>query len=208
MMNKDVQIVLFFSKNTYYNATRLAAKINEKIEVLKEAMVLPQNGQKKDEPIILFNQNEDFQVTLNYEAMTLLYRSEKKEEGKKILLKLLEVILDEDLTFTRIGYISTNELAKKNVQLFKDSAFKIEEIKKSEDFQLSWYTPIMLSATKVNLWQKYLTDSMQTDKLIAIFDVNTPLEEEYLITIDFVDNFIEKTEELISKKIEGIGNNE
>lgn len=207
-MNKDVQIVLFFSKNTYYNATRLAAKINEKVEILKEAMILPQNSQKRDEPIILFNQNEDFQVTLNYEAMTLLYRKEKSKEGKKVLLDLLEVILDEDLTFTRIGYISTNEMPKKKVQLFKDDVFQVEEIKKSEDFQLSWYTPIMLNATKVNLWQKYLTDSMQTDKLIAIFDVNTPLEEEYLITIDFVDNYIEKVEELISKKLEGIGNDE
>lgn len=207
-MNKDVQIVLFFSKNTYYNATRLAAKINEKVEILKEAMVLPQNSQKRDEPIILFNQNEDFQVTLNYEAMTLLYRKEKSKEGKKVLLDLLEVILDEDLTFTRIGYISTNEMPKKKVQLFKDDVFQVEEIKKSEDFQLSWYTPIMLNATKVNLWQKYLTDSMQTDNLIAIFDVNTPLEEEYLITIDFVDNYIEKVEELISKKLEGIGNDE
>lgn len=207
-MNKDVQIVLFFNKNTYYNATRLAAKINEKVEILKEAMVLPQNSQKRDEPIILFNQNEDFQVTLNYEAMTLLYRKENSKEGKKVLLDLLEVILDEDLTFTRIGYISTNELPKKKVQLFKEEVFQVEEIKKSEDFQLSWYTPIMLNATKVNLWQKYLTDSMQTDKLIAIFDVNTPLEEEYLITMDFVDNYIEKVEELISKKIEGIGSDE
>lgn len=203
-MNKDVQIVLFFKNNTNYNATKLAATINEKIETLQEAMVLPQNATKKEEPIILFNQNKEYQLTLNYETMTFMYYQENAKKGKEILLQLLEIVEEEELEFIRIGYITSFELEHKKVKKAKELFFALEEVKEAEDFQLAWYSPVILKASKVNLWQKYLTDSMQTDKLIAIFDINTPVEEEYNITIDFVKDYLDGAEALVEKKIEGL----
>ena len=204
-MNKDVQVVLFFKKDTFYNANQIAALINNEIEDLGEAMVLPQNAQKKDEPIILF-QNPKFQLTLNYETMTLMYYQENSKEGKKILLDLLELFDKEDLSFIRIGYITTYELEHKWIKKFKEKFFAMEEVQSSEDFQLAWYSPILLKGTKINLWQKYLTDSMQTNKLIVIYDVNTPVDEEYNISTEFVHDYLNGTEDLLEKKISELKN--
>ena len=107
---------------------------------------------------------------------------------------------DEDLDFVRMGYISTFLSDEKTREKFKNNMFKDPEIMKN-DFQLSWYSKEHIDSVLVNVWEKHLTDFYNKVDFVSIFDINTPLDEEYNITSSFVDNFLKKCDKFVESRL-------
>ncbi len=200
-MENNIQIVMFFSKNVSYNPTKIAAKINELIPLLGQPLILPPAKEDNGQPLIIFNQNNTFQLTTNLGSVSFIFLSEHLKEYKKIVLQVLDIFDKEDIGFSRIGYVASNALSKKDIAKFKKRIFKDEELLEAEDFQLAWYKSIILDGTKVNCWERYFTDHDQSDKLVSIFDINTPLNEEYNVSEDFVDRYISNCNKFIEDKL-------
>ena len=201
-MKDNTQIVLFFSNNSTFNPTKIADKIIEEIPSLKQPMILPPNKEDIGAPVIIFNQNKEINITVSIVNIALIFYTDKLKDCKKIILKLLDIFDRDGVSFNRIGYISSNVLPKKEVKKLKNRIFKDEELINAEDFQVAWYKKVLLDGTKVNCWERYFTDVASNDNLMAVYDINTPVQEEYNINDEFVSLYIKNCQSFIDDKID------
>lgn len=197
-MKDEKQIVLFFNKGTVVDNTQLAAKLSSKFSILGNAIVLPFNQKDPGQPLIIFNQGP-ISLTVNIADISFIYNSDKHKEYFDIVVDIIEYFEDLDYSFERLGYISTFLHSKKEKEVFKEKVFKDEDMIGSE-FQLSWYTKELIDSVKVNVWEKEMTDLMNNVELVSIFDINTPMDEAYNITSDFVKDFLKQCDKYIENK--------
>ena len=71
------------------------------------------------------------------------------------------------------------------------------------DFNLAWYDLKLIDSVKVNFWERKLTDNVRDISLVSIFDINTPMDEEYNINTDFLRHFIKKCNNHIDDILDG-----
>ncbi len=197
-MKDEKQIVLFFNKGTVVDNTQLAAKLSSKFSILGNAIVLPFNQKDPGQPLIIFNQGP-ISLTVNIADISFIYNRDKHKEYFDIVVDIIEYFEDLDYSFERLGYISTFLHSKKEKEVFKEKVFKDEDMIGSE-FQLSWYTKELIDSVKVNVWEKEMTDLMNNVELVSIFDINTPMDEAYNITSDFVKDFLKQCDKYIENK--------
>lgn len=198
-MKNERQIVLFLKKNTSFNQTQIAAKLNEKFSELGNPVILPPNENDPNQPLIIFNQGL-LNLTINYNDVSFVFFEENKEKVEELIYEILTILEDYSFDFVRFGYISTYLGSKKEKEMFKEKVFKINNLI-NDDFQLSWYTKELIDSVSVNVWERHFTDFVNKVEIVSIFDINTPMEEEYNITSDFIQNFIKKCDKHISKKM-------
>ena len=197
-MKDEKQIVLFFEKNTTYNEVQLAAKLNEKFPELDSPITMPFNGQNVSSPLIVFTKGK-INLTLNYNDVSFIYNRENEEENDNLFLEIMEY-LEEDFSFSRLGYVTTYNHTEKERKNFKENVFKDQRMINSE-FQLSWYTESLIDSVKVNVWERHLTDMMNNVEFLSIFDINTPINEKYNINSEFVKDFLKKCDKFIKDRI-------
>jgi len=198
-MKNERQIVLFLKKNTNFNQTQIAAKLNEKFSELGNPIILPSNEKEPNQPLIIFNQGI-LNLTINYNDVSFVFFEENKENVEKLIYEIINILEDYSLDFVRFGYVSTYLGTKKEREIFKEKVFKIDNVI-NDDFQLSWYTKELIDSVSVNVWERHFTDFANNVELVSIFDINTPMEEEYNISSDFIENFIKKCDKYINKKM-------
>lgn len=198
-MKNQKQIVLFLKKNTHFNQTRLAAKLNEKFIQLGNPLILPPNEKDLNQPLIIFNQGM-ITLTINYNEISFIFSEERKQEENQLLVEIIELFENLDLDFIRMGYISTYINGKKEKERFKEKIFKEEKLI-NDDFQLAWYTKELIDSVSVNVWERYFTDFHNNLELVSIFDINTPVEEEYNISSEFIETFLKKCDKFIEEKL-------
>lgn len=201
-MKNERQIVLFLKKNTSFNQTQIAAKINEKFSELGNPVILPPNDKDPNQPLIIFNQGL-LNLTLNYNDVSFVFFEENKDKVEELMYEIITMLEDYSLDFVRFGYVSTYLGTKKEKEIFKEKVFKIDNMI-NDDFQLSWYTKELIDSVSVNVWERHFTDFANNVELVSIFDINTPMEEEFNITSDFIENFIKKCDKHINKKMNEI----
>ena len=114
-------------------------------------------------------------------------------------MEIIEYFEDLDFSFARMGYISTYLHSKKERENFKENVFKDKELINSE-FQLSWYSKELIDSVSVNVWEREMTDTMNNVDFVSIFDINTPIDEVYNITAEFLSDFIKKCDKFISER--------
>lgn len=197
-MKNEKQIVLFLKRKTEFNQTQLAAKLNEKFPELKEPVTLPLNVNDPNQPLIIFNQGQ-LNLTINYNDVSFIFFEENKSSVEEFIIEIVDFLENYNLDFVRMGYISTFLNGKEQQENFKQKIFKSEDLIK-DDFQLSWYKKELIDSVKVNVWERHFTDLSQNIDLISIYDINTPLEEEYNISSDFIKNFLKKCDKYIENK--------
>ena len=197
-MKNEKQIVLFLKKNTTFNQTQLAAKMNEKFEELGNPAIIPPNEKDPNQPLIIFNQGV-MNLTLNYNDLSFIFYEEEQEKLNDLIIEIVEFLEDYSLDFVRLGYVSTFLNTKKERDNFKKNMFKDENLM-NDDFQISWYKKESIDSVVVNVWERHFTDLNNNIDFVSIFDINSPMEEEYNISSTFLDDFLKECNKYIEKK--------
>ena len=201
-MKNERQLVLFLKKGSKFNQTQVAAKINEKFEELGNPAILPVNDKNPMQPLIIFNQGI-MNITMNYNDVSFIFLEENFEKCFNLIIDIMDLLDDLSFDFVRLGYVSTyigNALERNN---FKDKMFKDDSILK-EDFQLAWYSKTTIDSVLVNVWERHFTDFVANVEFVSIFDINTPIDEEYNVSCEFVEDFLKKCDLFIKKKMENM----
>lgn len=198
IMKDEKQIVLFFSKGTVVDATSVAAKLKSKFEELGDPAVIPFSRENPNRPLIIFNQ-KSLNLTVNATDISFIYVRELDDKLYDVVMDIIECFEDLDYSFERLGYISTYLHTKKEKEKFKENVFKDKDMFESE-FQVSWYTKDFIDSVAVNIWEKEMTDLINNVELVSVFDINTPMDEVYNITSEFVKGFIKKCDKYIMNK--------
>lgn len=197
-MKNEKQLVLFFSKGTKVENTELALKLYKKFELLGEPVVIPFNPNNPAQPLIIFNR-EKLKLNVSISDISFMYDEEIHKEIYDIVMDIIDFFEELDYSFERMGYISTFLHSKKEKETFKKNIFKEQSIIDSE-FQLSWYKKELIDSVSVNVWQKGLTDMINKVELVSIYDINTPMDEVYNITGEFMRDFIKQCDKYIKEK--------
>ena len=160
--------------------------------------MLPFNQNNIRDPLIIFNRGKINLTVLQSDVSFIYYANESKELFKTIM-EIVECFEELDYSFERMGYVKTKLHSKKERENFKENIFKDKDMIDSE-FQLSWYKKELIDSVKVNVWHKELTDILNGVELVTIFDINTPIDESYYISSEFLRDFIKECDKYIEKK--------
>lgn len=194
-MNEEKQIVLFFRKGTMVNGPELALKLSSKYNFLGAPTVIPFNPKDPSQPLVIFNQGI-IEFTVSITDINIIYKSKNHEKLYDDIMSIIEYLEELDFSFDRMGYITTIMHSKKEKDVFKKNVFKDEDLITSE-FQLSWYTKEHIDSVAVNVWEREMTDLMNGVELVSVFDINTPIDEQYNITSEFLRDFLKKCDKYI-----------
>ena len=96
-----------------------------------------------------------------------------------------------------MGYISTFLHTKKERENCINNVFKDKDMIESE-FQLSWYKKELIDSVSVNVWQRNMTDIINNVDFVTVFDINTPIDEVYNITSEFLKDFIKQCDKYMN----------
>lgn len=200
----NIQISLFFKKDTIYKPVDFSSEISKKYSELQNPIILPENKgfpEEANAPIVLFINNKDFQVVSNYYTMTITLNSIEINKTIEIMEELLKIVSKFGIEVYRIGFVSRLSLENEKIIEFKTNKFTDKEIINSNDFELGWLTDITIGGLVVNCWERYFSNKETNDKLNVIFDINTKNDEINVITSDFVVKFIVDSNNYISNKL-------
>lgn len=197
-MKDEKQLVLFFRKGTNIDSTDLAARLNKKFDFLKDPVVLPFNPNNPSQPLIIFNRGI-INLTITITDVSFVYDKETHKEMYDTIMEVVEYLEELDYSFERMGYISTFLHSKKEKEKFKSIMFKDKDTIESE-FQVSWYKRELIDSVSVNVWQKGITDMVNGVEFVSVFDINTPIDETYNITSEFLKDFVKQCDKYISEK--------
>lgn len=199
-MKDEKELVLFFRQGTEINNVELAANLSKEFDFLKEPVVLPFNPNNPRQPLIIFEQGI-VKLTVSVSDVSFAYL---KEDHKKIyddIIKIIEYFEEEDISFERMGYVSTFLHNKKEKNKFKSQMF-VDNSPIEDEFQVSWYRKELIDSVSVNVWIKGITDMINNVELILVYDINTPMNEVYNISSEFLRDFIKKCDKYIEEKEE------
>ena len=197
------QVTLFFAKDTKYNTFELSNSLLQNITDIGEPILLPNNASLPKEanfPLIIFNKNKKIQITTNYQCIITTIERDEDIEIKDLILNINNAVSKSGINVVRIGYGYKTQLNKELIDNFKSYNFQNDELKNSMNFELSWLMEIDINQLKVNCWQRYFTDP-KLEYLNVIFDINTKAEEIHEIDNNFLEKFINESEEFINEKI-------
>ena len=197
-MRGEKQLVLFFRDGTKINGTLLASKLSSKFPILKEPIVIPLDANNPKRPLIIFDQGL-INLTIYISDISFTYQSENHKEVYDIIMDIIECFEEEDISFERMGYISTFLHSREEKEKFKKHIFN-EELKVDSEFQVSLYKKELIDSVSVNVWVKGITDILNNVELVTIYDINTPIDEVYNINSDFLKDFIKQCDKYILEK--------
>lgn len=197
-MKSEKQLVLFFRQGTEINNVELAANLHSKFDCLGEPIVLPFNHNNPVQPLIAF-QTGEINLTVNISDISIIYPEEKHKKIYDTVIEIVEYFEEQDISFERMGYISSFLHDKKSQEKFKKTYFK-DDSHIDDEFQLSWYKKELIDSVLVNVWSKGITDLMNHIELISIYDINTPADEKYNITSDFLRDFLKQCDKYVEDK--------
>ena len=197
-MKGEKQLVLFFRDETKINGTLLASKLSSKFPMLKEPIVIPFDTNNPKRPLIIFDQGL-INLTVYISDISFTYQNEKHKEVYDTIMEIIECFEEEDISFERMGYISTFIHSKEEKERFKRHIFN-EELKVDSEFQVSLYKKELIDSVSVNVWVKGITDILNNVELVTIYDINTPIDEVYNINSDFLNDFIKQCDKYIFDK--------
>lgn len=197
-MKDEKQLVLFFKEGAQIDSAQLAAKLESRFSLLGQPLVIPFNRAKIDQPLVIFNQGI-LKLTVNISDISFIYNSEDHKKLFDVVIEIVECFEELDYSFERMGYISTFLHSKKEREKFKENVFKDKDMIESE-FQLSWYKKELIDSVSVNVWEREMTDLINNVDFVSVFDINTPIDEVYNITSEFLSDFIKKCDKYIEDK--------
>lgn len=195
IMNEEKQIVLFFRKGIVVNGPELALKLSNKFSFLGSPTVIPYNPKDVLQPLVIFNQGM-IEFTATASDINIVYKKKDHEQIYDDIMSVIEFLEELDYSFDRMGYITTFLHSKKEKENFMKNVFKDQDLINSE-FQLSWYKKELIDSVLVNVWEREMTDLMNGVMLLSVFDINTPIDEQYNISSEFLRDFLKKCDRYV-----------
>jgi len=197
-MKEEKQLVLFFREGTEIDSSFLAKKLNEKFSFLEDPIMLPFNQNDPRGPLIIFERGL-IKLLVSVTDITFTYDKDKHKEVYDTVMEIIEYFEELDYSFERMGYISTFLHDKKEKEIFKEKIFNDNSPIESE-FQVSWYKKELIDSVSVNVWIKGITDMINKVDLLTVYDINTPIDEVYNISSEFLKDFIKQCDKYIDIK--------
>lgn len=197
-MKDEKQLVLFFRDVTEIDNALLASNISSKFPCLKDPIILPYDKNNPRQPLIIFNQGT-IKITVYSTDISFTYLREEHKNVYDTIIEIVEYFEELDYSFERMGYISTflhNNVEKEN---FKKQVFN-ESAPIDSEFQVSWYRKELIDSVSVNVWIKGITDMLNHIEFVSIYDINTPIDEVYNISSEFLNDFIKQCDKYIEEK--------
>lgn len=193
-MTNTIQFALFFKAGTVFNPTKVSSKIIDKLSNIGNPIILPINTNAPKEanfPIIIFNQNINFQVAINFNNIIITLKEDCINDFITVANAFFDIFTSDDISFVRLGYLPTFILDKNDLLSFKNEYLKNDVYANIEDFQFSWLKKLNFQKVEINCWERSITDSINTDGLIKMFDFNTKTDEDLQVNKKFIKEFIE-----------------
>lgn len=193
-MTNTIQFALFFKEGIVYNPTKISSKIIDKLPNVGNPIILPIDTNAPKEaniPIIVFNQNVNFQATLNFNNIIISLKDKYINDLINIINSFFDIFNSDNISFVRMGYVPTIILDKNKLTVFKNEYLESDVFSDVDDFQFSWLKKLSLRDINVNCWERNFTDSNNNDGLIKMFDFNTNATEVLDINKKIIKEFIE-----------------
>ena len=203
-MKGEKQLVLFFRQGTEINNVELASLLSSKFECLKDPIVLPFNENNPSQPLIVFERG-DIKLAVSISDVSFSYDKKIHKEVYDIIIEMIEYFEELDISFERMGYISTFIHNKSDKDKFKKSIFNDNSPIDSE-FQVSWYRKELIDSVSVNVWIKGITDMINRVEFVSVYDINTPIDEVYNISGEFLKDFLKQCDKYIEEKEKSLYN--
>lgn len=191
-MLEDRQIVVFF-KNAF-DVDNVASILVKKFLFLGEVIVIPKNEEKT--PLIVFQKGEvklmifDDSVHINY----------LKDFDFEQILEIVGTLENEGFEFKRMGYISNYFFNEEEKNRFIENTL-VKDNKRNNHIQLYRFNMDLIDSVKVNVVEIEKTTEEFNIPMITMFDINTPVEDEYNITSSFLESFIKECDRYIRSVI-------
>lgn len=191
-MLEDRQLVVFF-KNAF-DVDNVASILVKKFLFLGEVIVIPKNEEKT--PLIVFQKGEvklmifDDSVHINY----------LKDFDFEQILEIVGTLENEGFEFKRMGYISNYFFNEEEKNRFIENTL-VKDNKRNNHIQLYRFNMDLIDSVKVNVVEIEKTTEEFNIPMITMFDINTPVEDEYNITSSFLESFIKECDRYIRSVI-------
>lgn len=198
-MKDTKEIVLFFKKNTNYNTMEVAKEIVNRYKELGDPIIIPEMDNKNN-PLIIFNANKDFQIETNYLSVTIVVHHQYYDKLPTIVFDIIDTFEEFKCSFYRIGYLSNIFLSPKYVEKSKKRFLKLDHLQNIEDYNLSWYKKLTLKNGYINVWERFITDDAHFKDLLCQYDFNTPQTENINLDMKFIKEFLNVCDNYIEER--------
>ena len=180
------EVVLYFKEGCRLVPFEIAKAINERFsDIGSPAIYNPEVN--SNQPMLVFKDNPEMMMTVTQMTVNLVVTDSHFKKLDTIIFDLVDLFDELDITFTKIGLIYSIFLSEKNKEIFKNKLLNSDNIPDDiEDFNVSFYRKIDFKDTKLNCWERVITNSEQFNDLLFQFDFNTISSDEINIDMKFI----------------------
>lgn len=200
-MKDDKEIVLFFKENSSFKAIDVAKEIISRYPEVGNPVIIPESD-KREVPVIIFNENPDFQIQVSLKTCTIVINHSYFEKISTIVFDIVDTFLEFKQEFVRIGYISNVFLSPSTILRAKKKYLNSKIIDEITDFNFSWYKKLESSFGAINCWQRLITDDKSFNDLLCQFDFNTVASDVISLEMKRIKEFFKLANEYIEDRID------
>lgn len=200
-MKDSKEIVLFFKENSKFKGIDVAKEIISRYPEIGNPVIIPESD-KKEIPLIIFNENPDLQIQISLKTCTIVINHSYFANLATIVFDIVDTFSEFNQEFVRIGYISNVFLSPKAIDRAKKKYLNKDIIEEITDFNFSWYKKLECSFGSINCWQRIITDYKSFNDLLCQFDFNTIASEMISLEMKNIKEFFKLTNEYIEDRID------
>ncbi len=200
-MKNTKEIILFYDELKEFDLNEIAKEILSRYDFLEEPVIVPKNEQDK-KFLVVFNKYPDLQIEINESNVLIVMRHNHFNELNSIVFDVVDAFDGIGISFSRIGYISSNFESPLKIEAAKKKYLKEEEFKDVLELNLSWYRKIDFNSSYINCWERVITDTVHFKDLLLQYDINTPVGEKVNIDMKFIKEFFKTSDDYIDSRID------
>lgn len=201
-MKDTKEIVLFFKGVANFSSFEVAKELLNRYELLGEPMVLPDSSTDAKVPSVIFNKEPDMQVEVSRQSVNIVISTAYFDKVSSIIFDMVDLFEGFKLSFYRIGYISSVFLSPKYIDKAKNRFFRMENLEGLENLNFSWFRVLEGKSSKINCWERIITDTVHFDDLLIQYDFNSPIEEEFEFNMKYIKDFINTTNDYMEERLD------
>lgn len=192
------EVVLYFKKGCKLVPFDIAKAISDRFKDIGSPGIFnPENSQ----PLVVFKENPEMMITVTLMTVNLVVSEKYFKKLDTVIFDLIDLFSDLEIEFTKIGLIYSMFLSEKNKDIFKNKLLKTDNIPEDiEDYNVSFYRKLDFKDTKLNCWERLITNSDQFNELLIQFDFNTLSDEEVNIDMKFIKELLKVSNNYIEER--------
>ena len=199
-MNDIREVVLYFKEGCRLVPFNIAKAISDRFDEIGSPTILNPEV-NSNQPMVIFKENEQMMITVTQMTVNLVVTEKHFKKLDTIIFDLVDLFDEIDIEFVKIGIIFSIFLSEKNKEIFMNKLLNTNNIPDDvEDFNVSLYRKIDFRKTKLNCWERVITNSEQFNDLLIQFDFNTLSEEVVNIDMKFIRELIDVSDKYIEER--------